>query len=231
MMMWRVEVKRQCSTFFKARRSIDDNWNDLKNIYAGCVERLDKQEKAAHCKRVFEAFERTLSSARVDWRHTRMISKIMSTMAVRDMYEESAFEGFSKYLLTTSKEIAMHQVMPGFIALCSKTRYYNSSLLQKCGSYVGENIRCFDGAKLLYVIWSLGVMKVSCPATAKGIEDFLLSENRYQKVYDLSWMLAWYGMINRHYPTRLLPLILTDTYIAGMKKPIRSVIPCIFSLK
>ena len=179
-------------------------------------------EKAGHCRRSFELIATILSSPDLDRGHIAIIEELMAAISHRQGYDEDAFNDFSNFFLDTSIEEGMNTILPHFVTLCRKQRYCNFELLQRCAQYVTDNIHNFHYSQICAIVSSLAVFYSPNAAFVKAVEDRLINSCDIDGKWGsrLCWNLVYYGMVHRHYPARLLDIVLTDDYIRGMKNPV-----------
>ena len=179
-------------------------------------------EEEEHCRRSFELIIRTLSGPYLGGRHVSLIRKVLETVLKRALYHEGAFNDLSNFFINTSSEEGMSKILPHFVNLCVARRYYNEDLLQRCAQYATENLHKLTDRQIFSIL--RGLVKLYCPndAFATVVEEHLMnSPHKFDELSGchLSWQMAWYGMVHRHYPVRVLEKILTDDYIRGTKGP------------
>jgi len=171
--------------------------------------RLGREDRLEHCRRSFELIERTLSSPRhLDKSHLSLIHKIF-------------FDTLSKCFVNTTSEVVMKRVLPHFMGMCTAVRHHDVKFLEKAAGYLSDNHHDFYDANICPMLHGLAQLYFPSKALAVAVEERLLkSFSRIDEYWGsrLAWTLAWYGMVHRQYPVRLLQKILKDEYIRGMKR-------------
>ncbi len=171
------------------------------------------------CKEVLELFECVLSSSDIDTPHTTLMKNIMMEMRGCHIYNESAYDRFSHCLSKSSKEIALENLGPPFAFLCCKLGHFNSPFLESIADYLINNHTKFTLTKKHQIIYSLAQLNYPSLGALEIVEDEMLRINNsnymMNRCFHLPWILAWYGIIHRQYPARLLERILNDSFLTG----------------
>lgn len=175
-----------------------------------------RAEKALRTQNVVEELLYTLSQKDMDSKVCTLIDQVLKGMARNEMYREDSFDLLANTLLSTSSEIVMQQVVPAFLGLCAKVRYYKPSLMNVAGCYAMDNMKCFRHDQLVNLIYSMGQLNHPFPALFSKLETYLLADDTYLKARHIAWMVVWSGMIHAVYPKDLMSVMLQDSYIKGM---------------
>ena len=157
-----------------------------------------------------------LNSKDIGFEICTLLEQIMKEMIRHEMYHETSFDLLARTLRTTTNELLMRHVVPAFLGMCSKVRYYDPSLTNIAGCYAMDNMNGLNEPQLVSVIYSMAKFYHPFPTLFSKLEKYLLTDNIYLNARHLAWMLVWGGMIHADYPKDLMSLMLQDSYIQGI---------------
>lgn len=145
-----------------------------------------------------------------------ILCSILRVMRDIEMYDKDSFDLMASCLQNTSSELVMQRIVPHFINLCTKVRYYNPSLLDWICPYVVDNINWWNPRQLLSLVHCYGQFNHHYPPFTSAVEKYLIQDNLYLSSKVLAWIALWAGMIHLDMPKELAGLMLKDSYIEGM---------------
>lgn len=177
---------------------------------------LKSLPKTLRTKYIIEDLLGVLSRKDIGFEICSLMQEILKEMIRKEMYCEYSYDLLASTLKNTSNELVMQHIVPAFLGMCTKVRYYDPSLLNIAGCYAIDNVKNLSVPQLVSVIYSMGQFYHPFPALFSKLEKYLLADDTYLHARHLAWMVVWGGMIHDEYPKDLMGLMLQDSYIEGM---------------
>ena len=189
---------------------------DYLTVNSGRLKTAQRRGTLTETEGIVEQLLNSLNSKEMDYDTCSLVDRIMRDMSVVGMYHERSFDMLAKFLTSETNEMVMRLVVPAFVGLCSRVRYYNPSFLDTAGQYTLNNVRNLDYPQLACIVHGMAQLNHPIPSLIPELEKVLLEGDTYLKERRLAWMVVWAGMILSEYPSNLMQVMLMDSYIKGI---------------
>jgi hypothetical protein len=180
------------------------------NVYRGRLE-----SDISYVKVVGDEMCELLSRSSLGRHSVNTIGRLLRLLGFNHHYDQGFFDSVSDALMKTKDGAAFNALLPSFLWVCSRSKYYPQALLSHAGAYLLDNVHHFSSRDISKIVHTFAMFNHHIPGLIDTIEKWYFKYETLSCESHLPWNLVWAGMVFGDYPHDMLKAILKDDFIAG----------------